>query len=106
MFEEENLSIFVFVELSALYFAFKGEKRTNDSNRTFRNRSKVNLNSSIFRSSQLKMEINDQNLEALASYLRKTLSPNGDERADGIVLNENITKKIIFVPFFSALSKF
>ena len=30
------------------------------------------------------MEINEQNLEALASYLRKTLSPNGDERADGI----------------------
>jgi hypothetical protein len=29
------------------------------------------------------MEINDQNLEALATYLRKTLSPNGDERADG-----------------------
>jgi hypothetical protein len=29
------------------------------------------------------MEINDQNLEALATYLRKTLSPNGDERAEG-----------------------
>jgi hypothetical protein len=29
------------------------------------------------------METNDQNLEALASYLRKTLSPNGDERAEG-----------------------
>ncbi len=29
------------------------------------------------------MEINEQNLEALASYLRKTLSPNGDERAEG-----------------------
>jgi hypothetical protein len=29
------------------------------------------------------MEINDQNLEALATYLRKTLSPNGDERSEG-----------------------
>jgi hypothetical protein len=29
------------------------------------------------------MEINDRNLEALATYLRKTLSPNGDERAEG-----------------------
>ena len=29
------------------------------------------------------MEINDQNLDALATYLRKTLSPNGDERAEG-----------------------
>ena len=29
------------------------------------------------------MEVNDQNLEALATYLRKTLSPNGDERAGG-----------------------
>jgi len=29
------------------------------------------------------MEINDQNLEALATYLRKTLSINSDERAEG-----------------------
>jgi hypothetical protein len=29
------------------------------------------------------MEINEQNLEALSTYLRKTLSPNGDERAEG-----------------------
>ncbi len=29
------------------------------------------------------MEINDQNLDALATYLRKTLSPDGDERAEG-----------------------
>ncbi len=33
------------------------------------------------------MEINDQNLEALATYLRKTLSPNGDERAEGKIRN-------------------
>ena len=29
------------------------------------------------------MELNDQNLEALSTYLRQTLSPNGDERAGG-----------------------
>lgn len=29
------------------------------------------------------MDINDQNLEGLATYLRKTLSPNGDERNEG-----------------------
>ena len=29
------------------------------------------------------MEINEQNLEALSTYLRKTLSPNGDERSEG-----------------------
>ena len=31
------------------------------------------------------MELNDQNLEALSTYLRKTLSPNGDERAEGTI---------------------
>ncbi len=29
------------------------------------------------------MEINEQNLEALSTYLRKTLSPNGNERSEG-----------------------
>ena len=29
------------------------------------------------------MELNDQNLDALATYLRKTLSPNADERIEG-----------------------
>jgi hypothetical protein len=29
------------------------------------------------------MEINEQNLEALSTYLRKTLSSNGNERAEG-----------------------
>lgn len=29
------------------------------------------------------MELNEQNLEALSTYLRKTLSPNGDERSEG-----------------------
>ncbi len=29
------------------------------------------------------MEINEQNLEELSTYLRKTLSPNGDERLEG-----------------------
>lgn len=29
------------------------------------------------------MEINEQNLDSLSAYLRKTFSPNGDERAEG-----------------------
>ena len=29
------------------------------------------------------MEINEQNLETLATYLRKTLSINSDERVEG-----------------------
>lgn len=29
------------------------------------------------------MEINDQNLDALATYLRKTLSSNANERLEG-----------------------
>jgi hypothetical protein len=29
------------------------------------------------------MEITEQNLEALATYLRKTLSPNSNERSEG-----------------------
>ncbi|CAF3340597.1 unnamed protein product [Rotaria socialis] len=47
------------------------------------------------------MEINDQNLEALANYLRKTLSPNGDERAEAektlkqIERNENYSSLLL-----------
>lgn len=29
------------------------------------------------------MELNEQNLELLSTYLRKTFSPNGDERSEG-----------------------
>ena len=29
------------------------------------------------------MEINEQNLEGLSTYLRKTLSPNATERTEG-----------------------
>jgi len=29
------------------------------------------------------MEINEQNLEILSTYLRKTLSSNGNERSEG-----------------------
>jgi hypothetical protein len=47
------------------------------------------------------MEINDQNLEALGTYLRKVLSPNGDERGEG---NYNLFySKILF--FFFQLKK-
>ncbi len=42
------------------------------------------------------MEINDQNLDALATYLRKTLSVNGDERAEGSI-NFVFPNKISFL---------
>ncbi|CAF2452132.1 unnamed protein product [Rotaria sp. Silwood2] len=47
------------------------------------------------------MEINEQNLEALATYLRKTLSSNGDERAEAektlkqIERNENYSSLLL-----------
>ncbi|CAF0901978.1 unnamed protein product [Adineta ricciae] len=47
------------------------------------------------------MEINEQNLEALATHLRKTLSPNGDERAEAertlkqIERNENYSSLLL-----------
>jgi hypothetical protein len=43
------------------------------------------------------MEINEQNLEALSSYLRKTLSPNGEERSEGKKLHEFSSKKFSFI---------
>ena len=48
------------------------------------------------------MEINDQNLEALASYLRKTLSPNGDERIEGKITSIYIETKKCFLLVFLA----
>lgn len=41
------------------------------------------------------MEVNEQNLEALATYLRKTLSINGEERGEGWSLNSIKREKII-----------
>ena len=36
------------------------------------------------------MEITEQNLEALSTYLRKTLSPKADERSEGKFLVRKI----------------
>jgi exportin-2 (importin alpha re-exporter) len=45
------------------------------------------------------MEINEQNLEALATYLRKTLSPNSNERSEGKSLKSNLLEFFILFIF-------